>query len=174
MDDALRLFAPLPEVFRKLFATFLPSKALTAFFAVVLEYLFPLQVLRDAAIAAGVLIILDTATGFWASVVTKKQITSAKLSRVLTKMFGYGAVVVVFAVLGHSVPGLDGTQTFSVTLVLVFVTLTEGISILENVGRMGLKVPRFLRDQLREQLGHLAARDSQSEPEGKPNAPENL
>lgn len=103
------------------------------------------------AVAAFVLVALDTFTGFWASLVSGRRISSARFSRVLTKLLGYGSVVVVCSVASH-VPGVEGLQGVAVSGVLAFVTLTEGISILENVGRMGVKAPPFLLAWLRKRL----------------------
>jgi len=152
MNDSVRLFLPLPEVLRKLFGDALAYKGVGALLAVLLDYLLPVQAPRDLALAAGGLIVLDTFTGLWAALVCGKKVSSAKFSRVLTKLFGYGSVVVVCAVATRAVPGAVGFQPTALAAVLGFVALTEGISILENVGRMGVKTPSFLKKWLRERL----------------------
>ena len=152
MNDALRLFSPLPEVFRRLFGDSLALKGWGALVAVLLDYLLPAQASRDLALAAGGLIVLDTFTGLWAAFVSGRKISSAKFSRVLTKLFGYGSVVVVCGVATRAVPGALGFQPTALAAVLGFVALTEGISILENVGRMGVKTPPFFKKWLRERL----------------------
>ncbi|MBN9503834.1 MAG: hypothetical protein BGO01_08845 [Armatimonadetes bacterium 55-13] len=152
MHDAFRFFTPLPEVFRKLWADLWLPKTVAAGLAGLLDYLLPEHGSRDLALAAAALILLDTATGFWAALVSGKRVSSAKFSRVLTKLLGYGSVVVVCGVASHAVPGAAGFQPVAISGVLGFVVLTEGISILENVGRMGVKAPPFLMDWLRKRL----------------------
>ena len=152
MDEALRLLQPLPDMLRKLFADSLPVKALAGIVAAILDYLLPVAASRDLAIAAGVLILLDTGTGFWASMVSGKKISSAKFSRVLTNLLGYGSVVVVCGIATRSVPGAVALQPTALSFVLGFVILTESISILENVGKMGVKTPPFLKQWLKDRL----------------------
>lgn len=90
--------------------------------------------------AAG-LIVLDTVTGFWAAKQSGEPVTSAKLSRVLTKLLGYGAVIVVSSVVLHAVPNAVGWRDLTAAGVLTLVIMTEAISILENVRKMGLALP---------------------------------
>lgn len=144
----MSIFGLLPDVFRKLVADCWLPKALVAGAASVGEYLLPQEASRELALAAALLVLLDTGTGMWASLVSGKKVSSARFSRVFSKLFGYGSVVAVCGVATHSVPVADGL----VPGVLGFVTMTEGISILENVGRMGVKAPPFLLDWLRKRL----------------------
>ena len=150
-QQAIRLFLPLPDIFRKLFADLWISKGLAAALASAVTYFLP-GASYDLAIGAYVLICLDTMTGFWASVVTGHKITSARLSRVLTKLFGYGSVVVVCSVAAHSVPGAEPLHAIAVSGVCGWIILTEGVSILENVGKMGVTAPPFLLGWLRKRL----------------------
>lgn len=116
-------------------------------------YLFPDQAVRDAAVAAATLVALDTVTGLWAAVVTGKAVKSATFSRVLSKLLGYGSVVAVAAVVTRHVPGASSWQAMSVSAVVTLVICTEAISILENVRKLGIKLPfgmeRLLSDRLK-------------------------
>ncbi|MBN9503640.1 MAG: hypothetical protein BGO01_20655 [Armatimonadetes bacterium 55-13] len=151
MHEALRLFLPLPEFLKKLFADAWLLKGLAGILAAILDYTIPMAS-RDIAYTAAVLILLDTATGVWAGIVSGKQITSARFSRVLTKFFGYGAVVYVCSAATKTLAGTGQLQSTAISGVLGFVVLTEGISILENVGKMGVKAPPFLKQWLKARL----------------------
>ena len=92
-------------------------------------------------VGAGGLIVLDTVTGFWAAKQNGDPISSAKLSRVLTKLLGYGAVIIVASVVVHAVPHAVGWSDITAASVLTLVITTEAISILENVRKMGIQLP---------------------------------
>lgn len=97
-------------------------------------YVFPTARLQETAIAAGVLVFLDTITGFIKAFMTKKPRTSAGFARVLSKTFSYLSVCVVAAVVERTILGNSG---LSLTLgVLWLVIATEGISIIENVEKI--------------------------------------
>ena len=148
----MAIFSLLPDVFRKLLADAWWPKVWGAGVASLLDYLLPLEASRELALAAGVLVLLDTATGVWAAFVSGRRVSSARFSRVFSKLLGYGSVMVVCGVATHVAPGAEALQPLAVSAVLGFVTMTEGISILENVGRMGVKAPPFLLDWLRKRL----------------------
>lgn len=118
------------------------------------EYVFGSAALAQAAVGCLVLIILDTCTGFYAAIVTKQDITSARLSRVLVKVLSYGSVAVVVAILTRHMPGLNDLHEACMGLVVAVVMATEALSVLENVERMGLKgfgwLSRMLKGRLRE------------------------
>lgn len=116
-------------------------------------YVFPPdQGVRDAALAAGLLILLDTLTGLWAAIVTGKAIRSAKFGRALSKVLGYGSVVAVCAVVTRHVPGASAWQAMSVSAVVTLVIVTEAISVLENVRKLGLRLPFGMEKLLEERL----------------------
>ncbi|MCW5943288.1 MAG: phage holin family protein [Fimbriimonadaceae bacterium] len=122
-------------------------------------YLFPDQAVRDAALAAGLLILLDTVTGLWAAIVTGKAVKSAKFGRALSKILGYGSVVAVCAVVTRHVPGASAWQSMSVSAVVTLVIVTEAISILENVRKLGIKLPFGMEKLLEERLRGAPARE---------------
>lgn len=148
MEQHLKIFWQLPSVLAKLWADSFPAKAIGAFFGGMVGYLFPSPAAYAAACGAAALICVDTVTGFWAAIVTGKKVSSAKFVRVITKIIGYGSCVIVAAVATKST-GTDHIQGALVTGVGVFVIATEGISILENVAKMGLEPPTWLLNFLR-------------------------
>jgi toxin secretion/phage lysis holin len=152
MEGTMRILLPLPSLLHKLFADSLGAKGLGAAAAVIVEYLLPVQGSRDMAIAAGALLVLDTLTGAWAAFVSGRKVSSAKFARVVSKVFGYFSCLVVCAVAMRTVPGASGLLPTAIAVVLGFIIATEGISILENVGRMGVKTPPFLTKWLRDRL----------------------
>lgn len=116
-------------------------------------WLFPDQAGRDAAAAACAMVLLDTATGLWAAVATGRAIRSATFGRVLSKLIGYGAVVATVAIVTRFVPGASGAQGVSVSAAVSLVIVTEAISVLENVRKLGIRLPFGLERFLAERSG---------------------
>ena len=114
-----------------------------------LEYVLPTDTARHIAIWCLVLIALDTVTGAWACIVKGEALESRKLARLGTKILGYGSVVVVCAAATNALPSAKGMQEIAVCSVLGFVLATEGLSILENATKMGLPVPKKLKNALK-------------------------
>lgn len=127
-------------------------KWILAGMAVILDFVFPAQIGREMAIAAFVLIALDTITGFVSALVAGQAISSARFSRVLVKLLGYGSVIIVSAIVTKFVHNAETLPNVSVTAVLTLVIATEAISVLENVRRMGIKLPLGLDKWLEERL----------------------
>lgn len=125
-----------------------------ALLAVSCEYLFGTVIVRNMAFAAFGLMFLDTITGFVAATSTGHPITSAKLSRILVKVVAYGASIIVVAVVTQHVPGINAAHHAVVTIVLTWIMLTEAVSILENVVKMGFTklgwLTRMLEGKLRQ------------------------
>lgn len=124
------------------------SAALGAF----VGYVFPDTAAANAGLAAAVLIIVDTLTGVMAAIAKGERITSVAFSRTLAKILGYSAVLLVCAVVSRHVPGLTGFQAAGVTGVVTLIILTEAISVLENVEKMGLNLPFGLAETIRKRL----------------------
>lgn len=121
-------------------------KGIASVLGIVAGYVFDGDAARSAAIGVCILVILDTVTGFWAAVVQGVPRTSAKIARVLSKVFGYAAVTGVAAVSANTIA--KGLNTPIVTGVLWLIIATEGLSILENAEKMGLAHFGFLRSIL--------------------------
>lgn len=96
-------------------------------------------------IAVGMLMIFDTLLGVMATYHEGKPITSRKFSRVVQK----GAVYMISISAAYFA---DQTiQMFFMQAVMIgFVGVTEFISILENMGRLGYKTPKKLLNQLHD------------------------
>ena len=99
-------------------------------------YLFDEPAEMAAFTGAGALVIVDTITGVMKAISKQDPVTSRTLGRGLSKTFGYLAVVIVAAVVEHTIT--LQTHVPIVTSVLWLVIATEGLSILENVRALGL------------------------------------
>lgn len=99
----------------------------------------------DALIAIVMLMVLDTIFGIAATYHEHGEITSRRFSRAVIKGIVYFSSISAgyFADLTIPFNFIQGTM-------IAFVGVTEFISILENMGRMGFQTPKKLLNQLRE------------------------
>lgn len=148
----MRELPQLGAIVGKLFADAAVIKWPAALAAGVVGYLFPTEALQTSAVEAGALILIDTLTGMCAAKVSGQPISSARFSRALVKVLGYASVVAVVAIAHRHVPGAEGAQSATVTGVLTLVIATEAISVLENVRRMGLRLPAGLDELIRGRM----------------------
>lgn len=91
-----------------------------------------------------ILVIFDTITGIFAAFKTGEKIESKKALRAAIKLFVYSIFISSAYLTGThliSFPALDG-------IVMGFIALTELISIMENIGKMGYAIPKKLLNQL--------------------------
>ena len=101
----------------------------------------------DIALQILLLVIaLDYITGVCQAIYNKKLSSAIGLNGIVKKV-GY-LIIVAVAVILDRIAGNTGAIR---TLVIYFFVANEGISILENWGRMGLPLPQKLTDML-EQL----------------------
>lgn len=137
---------------QKMVADWAPAKWLASIAVMAVDYVLPTQVVKEAAIGAAVLIAFDTLTG---TVVAWKagRVTSKKFANVLVKMLAYSAVLSVAAITANVVPGLSEYASIGAMGILTMVVLTEGISVLENVTRLGVKIPFGVTEVLKKRLG---------------------
>ena len=110
----------------------------------VLFFLFG-SLYTEALIAIAMLMMMDTTLGVWASYIEGEEITSRRFSRAVVKSIVYFAGISAGYFADLTVP-FDIMQA----TVIGFVGVTEFISILENIGRMGFQTPKKLLNQLRE------------------------
>jgi phage-related holin len=124
-------------------------------------FLFPSEAAIFFAVSAGTLIALDTVTGLLATISEGNPITSPKSRRVFYKLFGYSTLVTVARFVGEgiplSVPGATKEMAllgaaYGVCWMLGFIILTEAISVIENVRRMGVNSPLVLTRRLKRVL----------------------
>lgn len=113
-----------------------------------LEYILPTDVLKSSATALLVLIVIDWLTGILASVKESVRITSARMREGVIKHIGYALLVIAASVMFRTLDSyLAGVQLTPAALavMLVYLGATEFKSVLENLGRMGVKVPKWAR-----------------------------
>lgn len=128
-----------------IYTTFYPTIAkLTA--TVILAFLF---LFGDAhiqgVIAVFMLIVIDTIMGIWATYYEGQAITSRKFSRVVQK-----ATVYFLAISTGYFTDVAIGMVFIQAGMIAFVGITECISILENIGRLGYQTPKKLLNQLKD------------------------
>jgi toxin secretion/phage lysis holin len=92
-----------------------------------------------------ILVLLDFVSGVSASVYTKEPIRSSKIKHTAIKLTAYFAVIAGAHLaengLSHYFAVLDETVT-------AFFLLTELVSLLENIGRLGVDTPKGLIQKL--------------------------
>lgn len=110
--------------------------AISSLFPLYAFLLDPLKTQLYYAIA--MLIVFDFITAMFAVWYTKEKITSAKASRTLVKLLVYG-----FMVSGATLTDrfIIGNIELFADLTMGFVAITEFISILENISKLGFEVP---------------------------------
>lgn len=94
-------------------------------------------------VAVMMLMTFDTILGLMATYHEKQAITSRKFSRVVQK----GAVYLIAISAGYFTDLTIGWSVIQTTMI-GFIAVTEFISILENMGRMGFQTPKKLLNQL--------------------------
>lgn len=98
-----------------------------------------------AILAVLMLMIFDTIMGIMATVHEGQAITSRKFSRVVQK----GTVYFMAISAGYFADLTIGWAVIQATMI-AFIGVTELISILENMGRMGYATPQKLLNQLKD------------------------
>jgi phage-related holin len=109
--------------------------------AAFLGYMLPTEAQQSAFWGAIHLVAVDTVTGYLAARHEGQPPRSSKFGRILSKLTAYCALLSVAVTVSRHVPGASAVQGASVTGVLTLVILTEALSILENVKRMGFSLP---------------------------------
>jgi phage-related holin len=100
---------------------------------------------HDALIAIVMLIIFDTVLGVMATYYEGQAITSRRFSRVVQKGIVYFSSISA----AYFTDSTIGWQVIQATMIS-FIAITEFISILENMGRMGFATPKKLLNQLQD------------------------
>jgi toxin secretion/phage lysis holin len=100
---------------------------------------------HDMLTAIVMLIIFDTILGVLATYHEGKAITSRKFSRVVQKGLVYFSAISA----GYFTDITIGWQVIQATMI-AFIAVTEFISILENMGRLGYQTPKKLLNQLKD------------------------
>ena len=100
---------------------------------------------NEPLIALVMLIVFDTITGIIASKYEGKEITSKRFANVIAKATFYFIAISS----AHFIDDILGFEMAQYTMI-VFIGVTEFISILENVGRLGYQTPQRLLNSLRD------------------------
>lgn len=119
-------------------------KAFIAYMVVVGTFFFG-QIYNEALVAIVMLMVFDTVLGMAASWQEGQPITSRKFVTGVIKGIVYFTAISAGYFVDQTVP-LEVAQS----TMIAFVGVTEFISILENVGRLGYQTPKKLLNQLRE------------------------
>lgn len=149
----------MTEVFKSTCQVIAPNAywwkwAVAAGAAIVAE-LHPVESVRTAVITAVALLLVDTVTGIYASIVTGKALSSQKFGRVIAKAFVYMVFPAVIS-FGLSAIGLAGMSAPGATAVATLAVCTEMISITENIERAGiLKVPGWIKKLMTDRISDL-------------------
>ena len=117
----------------------------------VITYFLPTPHLRELALGVVTFVILDTLTGIMASSTEGKAIKSAKFSRLITKSTGYSIWVILATIAAKQIPTFGDLAPAAASGAMVFALVAEGISIGENLDRMGVPLPKVVKTAFRDQ-----------------------
>lgn len=95
-----------------------------------------------------IMIVLDYITGLLKAIYTKKLNSTIGLKGILKK-FGY----LIIVGLSYLVDRIVGDTSAIRNIVIYFFVANEGISVLENCGKMGVPLPDILKDTLEQIKG---------------------
>lgn len=141
--NTLYIIQKVQSVFEPTSLKFLTSGVLSVLF------FFFGNLYTEALIAITMLMVLDAVLGVWASKHEGAAITSQRFADSVKKGIVYFMAISAGYFVDLTVP-LDLVQATMVG----FVGVTEFISVLENVGRMGYQTPKKLLNQLRDFQKH--------------------
>lgn len=102
---------------------------------------------EKALIAIAIMIVFDFVTGIWSAKLSGEEIKSAKVFRSATKCVIYFGFISAAHLAGIAFPFIDG---ISDETVIAFLALTELISIMENIGKMGFAIPKKMLNKLQD------------------------
>jgi len=93
----------------------------------------------------GLLVVIDMITGVMASIKLKQSISSRRALKTAIKSVIYLLLFSATYLMGLIVPDIE---FFIVNGVLAFLVITESLSVMENIAKMGYSIPRRLLNQL--------------------------
>ena len=120
-------------------------KCVTVLAALIIDFHFG-DISTNLLASLFMLILFDFATGIWAVKMSGEEIKSAKIFRTAWKFVLYFMVVSA----GYFTELVIGTDLFIAKTIMIFLALTELISILENVSKGGYPMPTLLYEKLKE------------------------
>lgn len=102
---------------------------------------------------------LDWITGIRASRYEGKPIESAKLGRTSDKLIGYAIGIVVVGLLCREIEPMKSSGSMLVTGLVWYFMAVEAWSILENLDRMRVRIPRWMKRRIGDALKRLDEKD---------------
>lgn len=136
---------PIKQIFLKTFGENLLIKAFGAYLVIVVEFFFGVGK-EQVLIALLMLVLADFITGVSASVREKHAIKSAKVYRTAIKL----AIYFLAVSSGHFIEVALGYNIGADEMLIIFFGVTEFISILENMARLGFATPKKLLNIMEE------------------------
>lgn len=133
------------DIYNIIVTTFTPTITKVAVSVAIGISFFFGHLYNDAIVALMMLMFFDTVLGIGATLYEGKAITSRKFSRVLHKGIVYLSSISAGYFLDQTIPFAMAQSSM-----IGFVAVTEFISILENMGRMGFQTPKKLLNQLKD------------------------
>lgn len=129
-----------------------PVKLAVAGVSAGVEYVLPTDALKALATGLLVLIVADWLTGLLASVKERVPITSSRMREGVIKHVGYALLVIASSAMSRVLDTyLNGVQFTPAILaaMLAYLCATEFKSVVENAGRMGVRVPKWAKKAAR-------------------------
>ena len=96
----------------------------------------------ELAIALGILMIIDYVLGLSVAWTVRKNVESRKMFKGLLKKMAMLFMVIVAVQMDNATNSGD----FMRNAMILFLIGMEGISFIENLGHLGIKVPSFIKD----------------------------
>lgn len=129
-------------------------KALVSLGAVYIDWVFGSK--KETLLIIGLLVLLDTVTGVMKAY-KKCRISSASFFRTAIKCFVYFILLTTGACVDKTTP-----FPFALVTMATYLSITEAISIIENLGAMGYPVPTVLVGRLKALRNMKPAEEAQN------------
>ena len=123
---------------------YLSTKGLLSIFVIVGAVLFGTENYHILGLL-GILVVIDMITGVMASIKLGHSISSRRILKTATKVTVYLLFFSAAHLTGSIVPPMEA---IIVNGVISFLAITEFISVIENIAKMGYSIPRRLLNQL--------------------------
>lgn len=144
MDKHIQIFEKIEITIQQVCNDF-TLKCLFGFAYVTYSFLFD-NLQTQSLFAILTLIVIDFITGIWAAKVSGEVISSAKVFRSVVKMIIYFMFISAAHLMETTTPLLSVADE----LIISFLAVTELISVIENVGKMGFAIPKKFLNKLQE------------------------
>lgn len=149
MNHAETIFEYLKHLLSKTFDLhFIPIKVFSAFFVTLFGFMFGFD-MNQLLLGLLSLVILDFITGIASAYYKKEPIESRQAYHSAIKLFAYAILVSTAHITEQIVPA----KTFLDDGMLTFLSITEMISVIENIGKMGFAIPNKVLNRLHELRG---------------------